>query len=123
MNSWNWNHLTFPTSFMKQSCVPNNLVTLNNPQHNYRSIGGLKLNILCEIQCFVKFKNEIKNVKINILPDNEMLVPVIFGRDFLKLFNIRLTKIKNRYAKSDLVSYRNGIPCTPLPDDLVEILN
>ncbi|XP_017464801.1 PREDICTED: uncharacterized protein LOC108358140 isoform X1 [Rhagoletis zephyria] len=53
-----------------------------------------------------------------------MYTPLILGRDFLKTYKIRLTKVKFKYSINELKSVRKSKKlCTSLPGELVNVIN
>lgn len=113
-----------PISFIRRSCVPERAAKTDAPTSDYFGIGGRRLNILGNVKCLIKFKRQSRKIKIHILPDEEMLMPLILGRNFLNSFRIRLTKLNYKYEKNELLTInKSETSSTPLPFDLARILD
>ncbi|XP_017462985.1 PREDICTED: uncharacterized protein LOC108356381, partial [Rhagoletis zephyria] len=96
-----------PVSFIGWSRVLKQLFEYKNFQNTntpkYKGIGGNQINIISKIKCLVKFNNRINKIELNVISDEDMVVPVIMGRDFLHKFHIRLKYAKKGYTKSKLL--------------------
>ncbi|XP_017472080.1 PREDICTED: uncharacterized protein LOC108363281 [Rhagoletis zephyria] len=112
-------HSIFLVSFVRKSYVPKQLVeNLNqgNPPR-YKGIGGKNVHIINKISCYVKFNKKLNKIELNVIPDDAMVIPIILGRDFLSIFNIRLTKIKTKGKQVTDVGGKSNLdlPETPQP--------
>lgn len=106
-----------PKSFIKYSQVPFKINKVPKPSI-YRSIGNYQLKILDEIVCGINIGNEIIYYKLFVLPDEDISVLLIIGRDLLYRLNIFLCKLKRIYSKSELIETNEnnffGIKLMPL---------
>lgn len=82
-----------PVTLIKESIVSN--VDMQRPGcewNQYRGINNSKLQVKGTVTIRVTMDGESKPVTIGVVPDDTMSVPLLIGRDALKLFGYRLTK-------------------------------
>lgn len=93
-----------PVSFVRRSMVPfevNRVSTVST----YRSVGGKRLCTYGTVKCkFVYARHRLIHYFI-ILPDEQMLLPMLVGRDLLRKMRIHLCQLMERkYNKTELLS-------------------
>lgn len=59
----------------------------------YRGLGNAVIKTYGRIQFTIKFRNQMKEVKLLVVPDNTLPAPILLGRDGLKLFGIELCNL------------------------------
>lgn len=115
-----------PISFIRRSQLPFDVPTELKPS-DFRGLGGQNIQTLGEARCQIRFKNRVEEIKLIILPEESMLLPLILGRDFLNKFNVFLSCIKRRYTKEKLLKLNDTMSseltnrtyfCAPLSNGL-----
>lgn len=91
-----------PNSFVRRSALPFD-ISDETTTTGLRGVGGNALRTHGTIICNVRFNRRIHPMKLIILPDDSTLMPMILGRDFLKLFGIKLVQPKLMYNRSKLL--------------------
>lgn len=91
-----------PTSFVRRSALPFS-ISDETTTMGLRGVGGGALKTHGTVICDVRFNGRVKPMRLIILPDDATSMPMILGRDFLKLFGIKLLQPKLRYSRTHLI--------------------
>lgn len=73
----------------------------------YRGIGQTVIKYFKHIVVSVKIDNRISQIKLMIVPDDALPVPIIYGRPALRALNIKLCQINNK-PKDILIKQTEG---------------
>ncbi|KAI8116305.1 Gag-Pol polyprotein [Lucilia cuprina] len=60
----------------------------------YVGIGNCNMKMYGIISCQIKFQNIVKSIELVVIPDNDIKISMILGRNFMKKFNINLIHVK-----------------------------
>lgn len=78
-------------------------------------MGNTQLKIYEEVLCEVRIDNERVRHLLSVLPDSDLSLPMLIGRDLLKKFNIFLCKLKlKKYSIKELMQIKNQGKCSHL---------
>lgn len=91
-----------PASFVRRSALPFN-ISDEMTTMGLRGVGGGALKTHETVICDVKFNRRVQPMRLTILPDDATSMPMILGRDFLRLFGIKLLQPKLRYSRTHLI--------------------
>lgn len=113
-----------PISFVRRAAIPFS-ITEDKTATGLRGLGGPALKTHGAVICRVKFNQRVRLLKLLILPDEATTMPLILGRDFLKLFGIVLAQPKLMYTRTKLLSLNKerGTTVPNLPHSRVLDLN
>lgn len=78
-----------PVSLITIASVPKQLVNNQTKDSGYNGLGQLKLCTYGIIQIKITFRNITKIVKVYVIPNHLMNVPLLLGRNALKAFKIK----------------------------------
>ena len=93
-----------PVNFFQQSIVPQVLYLNKTPINTgCKGLGGVDLNAVGILKCYIKFSSQNHQVSIFILSDQLLPVPILLGRDFLNLFSIGLTLCNFKLKKKTVI--------------------
>lgn len=115
-----------PISFMRRSQLPYDVPDSLKPT-KFCGLGGQNIKTLGEARCKIKFKNQTEELVMIVLPDEAMLLPLILGRDFLKKFNVFLSRMNLMYSRGKLIQLNEAMStglskqtyfCAPLSNKL-----
>lgn len=82
-----------PVSLIKDSIVDRELLQApENKWNYYHGINNSKLRVMGTVESQITLDDKSVIVRFGVVPDNTMSIPVLLGRDALKLFGYRLTK-------------------------------
>lgn len=104
-----------PSSFVRRSALPFE-ISDETTTMGLRGVGGGALKTHGTVICNLRFNKRVRPMRLTILPDDATAMPMILGRDFLKVFGIKLLQPKMRYSRTNLIKM-NG-ENEPVPREL-----
>lgn len=93
-----------PINFIKKSFVRCEVQPIGDVPR-CSGIGGKQIKICGQINCYIRFKNQTEVQKLYVIPDESMFLPIILGRSFLNMFNIKLVKMSNKIHNTNKLMY------------------
>lgn len=96
-----------PISLARRSTIPF-AVTDHRQTTQLRGLGGTALRTHGTITCNIQFNRRTHPIDLMIIPDETTVMPLILGRDFLRLFQIKLTQRKLMYSRTKLLLLNKG---------------
>ncbi|GAB0087205.1 hypothetical protein DMENIID0001_014870 [Sergentomyia squamirostris] len=80
-----------PVSFINISSIPKDFPVGELKYANYWSLGSTRLYTYGEIDCNLHMAGKLRKVKLLIVPNDALPIPLLLGRDILKQFNVHLS--------------------------------
>lgn len=92
-----------PVSCIQKSLIP---FAINSEKtvSPYRGVGINRLSAHGLVKCKVIYAGRVVIHNFLVLPDEEAVVPLLFGRDILPKLKIQLCRIRKKYTKATLLS-------------------
>ncbi|XP_065076560.1 uncharacterized protein LOC135700098 [Ochlerotatus camptorhynchus] len=94
-----------PISFVRRSVVPQSMGPREKVESGYKSIGNYPLCTYGIIRASISFRDRKICLKVHVVPDNYLCVPLLLGRNFLK--EVGITLYDTRFI--DLIDMKSNI--------------
>lgn len=91
-----------PISFIRRNAVSFNIPDALTST-GLRALGGAELFAHGIVNCLIKFNGRCRQIKLTVVPTESMLLPLVLGRDFLSVFQIRLGQPRLIYDRDSLL--------------------
>ena len=96
-----------PASFIQQPILPEEIQIGDLLYSHYKGIGDSKIYTYGTIFCHLKFAKQMHKVSLLIIPDGILPMPLLIGRDILRIFNITLRVNLGISSEQKCISTKN----------------